>query len=115
MSSKLSKHIMRRIWYGYYIRQVETLVTARAFWQGIVFGGAFGVFTDVVHVASVIDNTLSTPLGQLPTYITKTVVIALQNGEVISVVTLVLLVGIALSILRKVVPYTFFNFIPRHA
>ncbi|MFN3188138.1 MAG: hypothetical protein ACK42D_01155 [Candidatus Paceibacteria bacterium] len=102
MNSKLHKNIMRRVWYAYGIWQVRKQLTAKAFWQGVVFGSSFVVFTQVVHVTSVFRNILETPLGLVPEYMLSTILSAIRNGDLAKVVTLLLLVSISISIAKKV-------------
>jgi hypothetical protein len=104
MTTKIQKTIMRRVWYAYAIRQLEGLAIARAFWQGVVFGGALMVFAEVVHVASVFRNLLQTPLGGVPEYVGTTILTALQNGDIAKVVTLALLVSVTISLARQIIP-----------
>jgi len=102
MKSKLQKNIMRRIWYAYGIEQVNQQLTSKAFWQGLVFGGSLIIFAQVVHVSSVMQNTLETPLGRVPEYLFSTVLGAVKNGDLIKVITLLLLVSITISVVRKI-------------
>lgn len=102
MNSQLHKNIMRRVWYAYGLGQVKQQVTAKAFWQGIVFGSSFVIFTQVVHITSVFRNTLATPLGLVPEYVFGTILSAIQNGDLLKVVTLLLLVSITISMLKKI-------------
>jgi hypothetical protein len=110
MKSQLHKNIMRRVWYAYGLGQIKKQLTTKAFWQGAVFGSSFIVFTQVVHVASVWQNMLATPLGRVPEHIFWTILTALKNGDLAKVITLLLLVSITISILKKVSPTFFFSY-----
>lgn len=102
MKSQLHKNTMCRIWYAYTLMQVKYQLISRAFWQGMVFGVSLLVFAHNVHVASVLQNTLDTPLGRVPEFLLYAVLNAIQNGDLVKVVTLLLLVSITVSILRKI-------------
>lgn len=93
---------MRRIWYAYILLQIKKQITAKAFWQGVIFGGSLIIFGQVVHVASVLKNTLDTPLGLVPEHIAQTIFTAVKNGDLVKVVTLLLLISISISILKQV-------------
>jgi hypothetical protein len=63
------KSLRRRIMYRVYMSFLVSIAEHRYFWQGFLFGGAIALFGRLVHVASVADNVLSTPLRELPGYV----------------------------------------------
>ena len=95
---------MRRVWYVYGIWQIKQQVTSKVFWQGIVFGGSLIMFAQVVHVASVLQNTLDTPLGLVPQYVLGAIFNAIQSGELVKIITLLFLVSITISVIKKLIP-----------
>jgi len=109
MKTTIHKSTMRRIWYAYALRQVERQLMTRAFWQGVVFGAAFIIFIEAVHVASVFRNMLATPLGGVPQYVWSTIMTNIKNGDLVKVVTLLLLVSITISIIKKITPLVWVN------
>jgi hypothetical protein len=102
MNSQLHKNIMRRVWYAYGLMQIKKQATSKAFWQGLVFGSSLVIFKEVVHVASVFRNTLDTPLGLVPEYLLGSILGAIRNGDLVKVVTLLLLVSITISIVKRI-------------
>ena len=50
-------------------------------WCGLVLGGAVALFGRWTHVASIIDNTLATPLGSVPQYLVNSFLSAVARGE----------------------------------
>ena len=68
---------MRRVYMSYAVSFVEQPLL----WCGLVLGGAMALFGRWTHVASLIDNTLATPLGQIPSYMTNSLLAAIARGE----------------------------------
>ncbi len=104
MNSQLHKNIMRRVWYAYGIWQVKKQLVSKAFWQGVVFGASLLIFGQVVHVASVFHNILVTPLGMVPDYVIRSILDAIKTGDLAKVITLLLLISITISLLKKLSP-----------
>lgn len=86
-------HIMRRVYYSYALSYAEQPLL----YVGLLLGGAVALFGRVTHVASITDNLLATPLGQVPTYVTNAFMAAVARGELGTV--LVVLTIAALSAL----------------
>jgi Na+/H+-dicarboxylate symporter len=83
--------VMRRIYYSYAL----TLLSGAAFWQGLLLGATIAAFGRLTHVAAIIENILATPLGNVPQYIYSSFVRALEGGEVLTVLVVVLMIGLS--------------------
>lgn len=68
---------MRRVYISYGLSYVQQPLL----YCGLLLGGAVALLGRWTHVASVIDNMLATPLGQVPTYMFASFTSALQRGE----------------------------------
>lgn len=90
--------IMRRIYLSYAL----SFTSERYFWNGVLFGVALGLFAKLVHVASVYNNVLGTPLGQLPQFVSHSFVGALEGGEIMTVVTTVILLVLSVLFAHRV-------------
>lgn len=90
--------IMRRIYLSYAI----SFTSERYFWNGVLFGVALGLFAKLVHVASVYHNLLGTPLGQLPQYVSHSFTGALASGEIMTVVTTIILLVLSVLFANRV-------------
>jgi len=66
-------------------------------WCGLILGGAVALLGRFTHVASIVDNVLATPLGNVPNYIIGSVTTALARGE-FATVLVVLTVAVATSV-----------------
>lgn len=75
--SAIQTKIMRRVYMSYALSYVEQPLL----WCGLVLGGAIALLGRFTHVASVIDNTLSTPLGSVPAYMVDSFLSAVARGE----------------------------------
>jgi hypothetical protein len=69
--------IMRRVYMSYALSYTEQPLL----WAGLVMGGAVALLGRFTHVASIIDNTLATPLGSVPTYMMNSFLTAIARGE----------------------------------
>jgi hypothetical protein len=92
-SSKMQATIMRRVYYSYGL----SIVTHSMFWQGMFLSVASYLLAKWLHVASIIHNFLSVPVGQAPQYVVNSIFGAVSHGEVLTVLTLVLAGGVAVS------------------
>lgn len=103
-TTSIHKVVMRRVYYSY----VLSIFTHTVFWQGVFLGAAAILLARWLHVASIIKNFLSIPVGQVPSYLLNSVSNALAHGEVLMVMTLFLAVAVAASaayhILHALVP-----------
>lgn len=73
----MHKKIMRRVYFSYALSFTEQPLL----WCGLVLGGAIALFGRWTHVASIVDNTLATPLGQVPAYLSDAILAAIARGE----------------------------------
>lgn len=88
--------------YQVYVSFIISIITNRFFWQGVGFGGAGALFGRLVHVSSVANNVLETPVGQIPGYTAYVFEHALLSGEVITVLTTLVLIGLGISAARVI-------------
>ena len=84
---------MRRVYYSYAV----SISTHVMFWQGMFLGAAALLLAKWLHVASIIKNFLSVPVGSAPQFVVNSIWGALTHGEVLMVVTFVLSGVVALS------------------
>lgn len=94
---------------------VLSFLEHRFFWQGMVLGGCVALFGRLVHVASVADNLLSTPLGDVPYYVGNAFTHAFATGEFLTVLTTVTMVLVGLSAARILARYTILPVVGRMA
>ena len=87
----LQKKIMRRIYTSYALSYAEQPLL----WFGLVLGGAVALFGRWTHVSSIVDNTLSTPLGQVPAYIIDSFAAAIARGELGTVLVILTIAGMS--------------------
>ena len=86
---RLSRAIMRRVWYAYGI----SVLVSRAALQGFLFGASMIGFWKLVSVTSIINNVLSVRLGELPNYVVQ----ALVQAHVLALITFGIMLFTALS------------------
>lgn len=97
----MSKKIMRRVYLSYALSYTEQPML----YVGLILGGAVALFGRFTHVASIADNLLGTPVGNVPTYITNSFLAAVERGElgtVLVVLTIASLTAVALWQLARV-------------
>jgi len=92
-TQSLQSSIMRRVYYSY----VVSIFSHSMFWQGLFLSVATLLLAKWLHVASIMDNFLSVPVGGAPQYVYNSFVGALTNGEFLTALTLVLASGVAIS------------------
>lgn len=85
--------IMRRVYYSY----VLSIITHVVFWQGVFLSVAAVLLAKWLHVASIVKNFLSVPVGTVPQYVAHAVTHAATHGELLTVLTLALAGGVAVS------------------
>jgi len=73
----ISNKIMRRVYMSYALSYTEQPLL----WAGLVLGGAVALLGRFTHVASIVDNTLATPLGGVPAYMMNSFLSAIARGE----------------------------------
>lgn len=98
-TSRISTTIMRRIYMSYAISFVEQPLL----WCGVVLGGAVALFGRFTHVSSIIDNTLATPLGQVPSYLMYSFTAALERGELGTVLVVLTIASVSALIMWQLV------------
>ena len=77
VTQNMKATIMRRVYMSYALSYVEQPLL----WCGLVLGGAVALFGRWTHVASIIENTLATPLGNVPQYMVQSFLSAVARGE----------------------------------
>jgi len=68
---------MRRIYMSYALSYTEQPML----YIGLVLGGVGALFGRFVHVASIVENLLATPVGGVPHYIVNSFLSAIERGE----------------------------------
>ena len=81
---------MRRIYYAYAI----SLSKNPAFLKGMAFSVSLGIFAELVHVASLINNLMQTQLGNIPTFVFH----AFARGEWLTIMAVGVMAFVALSV-----------------
>jgi hypothetical protein len=92
--SHLHKNIMRRVYLSYGLSLIEQPLL----WCGLVLGGAVALLGRWTHVASIIDNTLATPLGQVPTYMINSFLAAVAHGELGTVLVILTIASVSAAV-----------------
>lgn len=88
--SKLSRAIMRRVYYTY---SLSIVLTPAAVW-GFVFGASVISFWKLVSVMSIINNLLSVRVGEVPNYALS----SLAHTETITLMVFGIIVFTILSV-----------------
>jgi len=99
-ATALQKSIMRRVYYAYAI----AIASHAMFWQGVFLGACIALFGRLTHVAILIDNLLSVPVGSVPSYVGGAVTTAVANGELLTVLVTTFMFVLALSVAVRLVP-----------
>ena len=92
-AKQMNTQIMRRVYYSYII----SIAVHPLLWRGMFLGAAAVLLARWLHVASIIDNFLAIPVGNIPQYVTNAVLNAATHGEIIMLLTLIAAGIIALS------------------
>lgn len=90
---------MRRVYYSYLI----SLIVHPMMWRGVFLGAAGMLLANWLHVASIINNFLSVPVGSVPKYLYGSVVGAVNHGELLTVLTLALSLLVAGSVVYRLI------------
>jgi len=93
MKSNMQSIIMRRVYYSYALSFFSQVV----FWQGVFLGAAALLLAKWLHVASIIKNFSAVPVGHVPQYVANSFLGAINHGELLTAVVLVLAGGVAIS------------------
>lgn len=96
-SSSIQKAVMRRVYFHY----VLGIFTHSMFRRGVFLGAAALLLAKWLHVASIINNFLSLPVRNVPNYVYGSVQSAVTHGELLTVLTLVLALVVAISTVFK--------------
>lgn len=84
---------MRRVYYSYTV----SVMVHPMMWRGVFLSVAALMLAEWLHVASIINNLLSVQVGAAPQYMYGSVVSAATSGELMTVLTLLLAGGVAVS------------------
>jgi hypothetical protein len=95
----MQKQIMRRVYYSYTI----SLATHSMLWRGVFLGAAAMLLADWLHVASIFNNFLSTPVGSVPQFVANSFVQAALHGEAMTVAIILAAGLLAVSSAYKLV------------
>jgi len=93
MKSNMQRIIMRRVYYSYAL----SIVSHPLFWQGMFLSVSAAMLAHWLHVASIVRNFLSVPVGGAPRYVFNSFIGAINHGELLTAVVLVLAGGVAVS------------------
>lgn len=93
-SSKIQSVIMRRVYYTY----VLSIFTHVMFFQGVFLSVAAILLARWLHVASIVHNFLSVPVGRVPAFVSGAFSHAISSGESIMLVTFILAGLVSVSV-----------------
>jgi hypothetical protein len=96
-TSNIQSVIMRRVYYAYAV----SIFTHTMFLHGVFMSVALYVLARLLHVASIVENFLSVPVGSVPAYVYNAFATAISSGELLTVLVVVATGGVALSIGHK--------------
>lgn len=82
---------MRRVYMSYALSYVEQPLL----WCGLMLGGAVALLGRFTHVASIIENTLATPLGNVPQYMASSFLSAVARGELGTVLVVLTIASVS--------------------
>lgn len=98
----MQSKIMCRVYMSYALSYTQQPLL----WCGLVLGGAVALLGRFTHVASIVENTLATPLGGVPTYVVNSFMSAITRGElgtvlvILTIASMTAVVGWHLSNVR---------------
>jgi hypothetical protein len=98
-TTALQRKIMRRVYYAYTI----AIASHTMFWQGMLLGACIALFGRLTHVASLIHNLLSVPVGSVPAYVGGAFSTAFSHGEMLTVLVTAFMLVLALSVSVRLV------------
>ncbi len=99
MKSKLHRTIMRRVYYSYAVR----FVSEPMLWQGFVLGVCVALFGRMTHVAAIAHKFASTRIENTPNFVWNSFVHALNNGEMLTVLIVLFMVGLSAKFFYRAV------------
>jgi cell division protein FtsX len=99
MKSNLHKKVMRRVYYSFAVR----FVADPMLWQGFFLGACIALFGRLTHVAAIAHNFAATKTEQAPAYIWNSFVHAFNNGEVLTVLVVLFIVGLTVKFFYRAI------------
>jgi hypothetical protein len=97
-NSTIQKNIMRRVYYTYMV----SIALHSMLWRGIFLSVTAGFLAQWLHISSIVHNFLSIPVGNVPQYITNSLLYAATHGEMIMLLTLLSAGIVGLSCLYQI-------------
>jgi hypothetical protein len=97
-ATQMQKKIMRRVYYVYAL----SIATHSMLWRGVFLGAATVLLAGWLHVASIYNNVLSVPVGNVPEFIVNSILNAATHGEVLMLLTLTAASIIGFSCLYRI-------------
>ena len=95
--SAMQTTIMRRVFMSYVLSYTQQSLL----WYGLVLGGSISLFGRFTHVASIVDNVLATPLGQVPNYMARSFLGAIMRGELGTVLVVLTIASLSAVVVYK--------------
>lgn len=99
MASNLKKTIMRRVYYSYALG----FLSESMLWQGFVLGASVALFGRLTHVAAIIHNLEAIQVSNVPHYVLVSFEKALANGEVLTALVAIAMIGLSASFLYRAI------------
>jgi cell division protein FtsX len=100
MKTAIHKTVMRRVYYSYAL----SVLSQPTLWQGLLLGACIALFGRLTHVASIAHNFAATRVENTPAFIWNGFVNAYTNGEVLTVLVVLFMIGLAVSCTVRLVP-----------
>lgn len=76
-------------------------------WQGFILGACIALFGRLTHVASIINNFLSVPVGSTPRFVLQSFEFAFTHGEFMTAIVVLAMVGFSISFIVRTIPILF--------
>jgi uncharacterized membrane protein len=95
---QLKRRIMRRVYVAFAVRIAQHPITL----QVGLFAVSLLLFAKLVHVQRILESLLSSSLQNLPQYLFNNIAGAFQRGEVLTLLTLGVMLFVALSVPMQV-------------
>jgi ABC-type dipeptide/oligopeptide/nickel transport system permease subunit len=86
---------MRRVYAHYALSYTKQPLL----WVGMALGGAVALFGRWTHVSSIIENTLATPLGNVPSFLINSFLSAIERGELGTVLVVLAIASLSAVVL----------------
>lgn len=91
---------MRRVYYSYTIGFVREPML----WQGFVLGACVALFGRLTHVAAITRNFEHTTIANIPSFVWSSFVNAYAQGEVLTVLVALFMIGLSISFISRAIP-----------